>query len=177
MKQSEQNVSPMSNEGRNNYVIEHIREAFLCLLKEKSIDQITITELCDMAGVGRASFYRNYNSKDDIVKSHLNQIISEWIEEYDRKDNFPLSEQVRGLFTHFEKNIVFYKLLYDRNLIYLLKDVLLGIYGPKPEDNAISAYSKDFVAYTLYGWIEVWFQRGMHESAEELANMFSVNGL
>lgn len=57
MKQSEQNVSPMSNEGRNNYVIEHIREAFLCLLKEKSIDQITITEMCDMAGVGRASFY------------------------------------------------------------------------------------------------------------------------
>ena len=62
-------------------------------------------------------------------------------------------------------------------MIYLLKDVFLGIYGPKPEDNAISAYSKAFVAYTLYGWIEVWFQRGMHESAEELANMFSVNGL
>lgn len=37
MKQSEQNVSPMSNEGRNNYVIEHIREAFLCLLKENPL--------------------------------------------------------------------------------------------------------------------------------------------
>ena len=29
----------------------------------------------------------------------------------------------------------------------------------------------------LYGWIEVWFQRGMKESAEEMAEMLKAQGL
>ena len=33
-------------------------------------------------------------------------------------------------------------------------------------------YAKAFVAYSLYGWIEVWFQRGMQESAEEMQQLF-----
>ena len=28
-------------------------------------------------------------------------------------------------------------------------------------DFTIHSYARAYVAYTLYGWIEVWFQRGM----------------
>ena len=58
----------MSNEGRNAYVIEHINEALLGLLKEKSLNEISISEICETAGVGRMSFYRNYESKEDVIK-------------------------------------------------------------------------------------------------------------
>ena len=37
----------MSNEGRNAYVIEHINEALLGLLKEKSLNEISISEICE----------------------------------------------------------------------------------------------------------------------------------
>ena len=47
MKQNTQNVSPMSNEGRNAYVIEHLTDAMLELLKEKSINDISISELVE----------------------------------------------------------------------------------------------------------------------------------
>lgn len=66
----------------------------------------------------------------------------------------------------------FYGLLSERGLIYLLKNVLLEIYAPKPEQPAQAAYASAYVAYTLYGWIEVWFQRGMKETPEEMAAMF-----
>ena len=56
MKQNEKNVSPRSNEGRNTYVIEHITRALLELLKEKNLSDISISELCDKAEVGRVSF-------------------------------------------------------------------------------------------------------------------------
>ena len=36
MRQNEKSVSPMSNEGRNAYVIEHITGALLKLLREKT---------------------------------------------------------------------------------------------------------------------------------------------
>ena len=56
MIQKSKSVSPMSNEGRNAYVIEHINEALLGLLKEKSLNEISISEICETAGVGRMSF-------------------------------------------------------------------------------------------------------------------------
>ena len=177
MKQISKNVSPMSNEGRNAYVIEHLTEAALTLLREKPFHDISISELCDTAGVGRASFYRNFEDKEDILKRYINQLFSEWIREWKQNEEKPLSVSIRSLFAHFEKHRDFYELLNKRGLIFLLKDVIIGFCGPKPESSALEAYSSAYVAYTLYGWIEVWFQRGMKESAEEIAGLFQMQGL
>ena len=35
----------------------------------------------------------------------------------------------------------------------------------------------DYDKLTLYGWIDVWFQRGMKESSDELAALFKAQGL
>lgn len=177
MRQTKQNVSPMSNEGRNAYVIEHLKNALLKLLSEKSLNDISISELVETAEVGRASFYRNYEQKEDILKAHIDCLFREWTDEWQKNDGAPLSEQIRIMIAHFEKHRDFYKLLNERNLTYLLKDAVIGICGPKPEYEKVQAYASAFVAYTLYGWIDVWFQRGMRESADEMAEMFKTQGL
>ena len=59
MRQNPQSVSPMSNEGRNAYVIQHLTSAMLELLHDRPLSEISISELIEKAGVGRASFYRN----------------------------------------------------------------------------------------------------------------------
>lgn len=177
MRQKGDNVSPMSNEGRNAYVLKHLTEAFLLLFAEKPIEDISISELVDKAGVGRASFYRNYKCKEDILKVHINALFHEWMDECHKNSEMPLSEQVRTMISHFEKNRSFYQLLNERGLTYLLKDVIIGICGPKPEYEKTQAYATAFVAYTLYGWIDVWFQRGMKESADEIAELFKAQGL
>ena len=170
-------VSPMSNEGRNAYVIEHLTGALLEQLQSKQINEISISELCDEAGVGRASFYRNSASKEDIIRLHINRLFSELTDAQKQDDGKPLSVFIQSLFAHFEKHSDFYRLLNQRNLVYLLKDVIIGICGPKPEHQKSEAYAKAFVAYTLYGWVEVWFQRGMAESSEEMAGLFKMQGL
>ena len=177
MRQTPKNVSPMSNEGRNTYVIEHITDALLKLLRDKPIEDISISELCDLAMIGRASFYRNFESKEDILRRYINCIFKEWTDTFGNHENKPLSELLCSMFDHFEKYRDFYSLLNQRKLIYLLKDVIIGLCGPKAEHSKEEAYARAYVAYTLYGWIEVWFQRGMQESAEEIANMFKRQGL
>lgn len=177
MRHISENVSPMSNEGRNAYVIKHLTEAFLSLLAKKPIEDISISELVDTAEVGRASFYRNYERKEDILKVYLNTLFREWTDECWENSEMPLSEQVRTMISHFEKHRSFYQLLNERGLIYLLKDIIIGICGPKPEYEAAQAYATAFVAYTLYGWIDVWFQRGMVESSDEIAELFQAQGL
>lgn len=177
MRQIKGNVSPMSNEGRNAYVIGHITDALLKLLREKPIEAISISELCGLAGIGRASFYRNFNSREDILRSYIHELFQEWAAEVPPEESRPLSELLRSLFSHFEKHRHFYELLDRRGLTYLLKDVIIGLCGLRPDDSREEAYAKAYVAYTLYGWIEVWFQRGMRETAEEIAGMFKDRGL
>ncbi len=177
MTQNTRNVSPMSNEGRNAYVIEHITDAMLDLLAKKPINDISISELVDKAQVGRASFYRNYTYKEDILKMYLDKLFKKLQSEWDKDSNAPLSEQLKKIILHFEKNRSFYELLNQRGLIYLLKDTIISTMGLNPESEKSEAYIKAFATYALYGWIETWFQRGMKESADEIAELFKMFGL
>lgn len=167
----------MSNEGRNAYVVERLTEALVRLLEDKPLGEISVSELCEAAGVGRASFYRNFEDKEDILRSRLGVIFQEWVDEYEQRPDKPLSGHLRTLFTHFEKYRDLYALLDRRGLLGLLKDLVIGIFGPRPEHSQVEAYARAYVAYVLYGWIEVWFQRGMSESAEEIAGLFQSRGL
>ena len=67
MRQAQPSVSPMSNEARNSYVIGQITSALIGLLRTKTIEEVSISELCAAAGVGRASFYRNFESKGILI--------------------------------------------------------------------------------------------------------------
>ena len=168
MEQKPKNVSPFSNESRNAYVVEHLTDSMLALLKEKPLAEITISELCNMAGVGRTSFYRNYEEKEDIVRAYIKGLFHGWLDEYKSTPDRSVRETVRIVFTHFEANRDFYSLLNGRGLVWLLKDIILEMCGFNPDQEMRAAYSSAYVAFFLYGWIEVWFRRGMRDTAEEL---------
>ena len=177
MEQKVKNVSPFSNESRNAYVVEHLTSSMLALLEEKPIAEISISELCGMAGVGRTSFYRNYEDKEGIIKAYIEHLFQDWVDKWKTSPDLSVKETVQIVFSHFERYKDFYSLLNERKLTYLLKDVIIGICGPKSEHSKMEAYTRAYVAYTLYGWIEVWFERGMQESAEEIALLFKGQGL
>ena len=168
MEQKLKNVSPFSNERRNAYVVEHLTSSLLELLKEKPLAEITISELCGLAGVGRTSFYRNYEEKEDIIRAHIAHMFQDWVDEWKSTPTPPVKETVRIVFSHFEANREFYSLLNERGLVYLLKDIILDLCGFNPEQEIVAAYSSAYVAFFLYGWIEVWFRRGMMDTTEEL---------
>ncbi|MDO5400931.1 MAG: TetR/AcrR family transcriptional regulator [Eubacteriales bacterium] len=167
----------MSNKGRNAYVIEHITKAMLALLEEKTMEEISVSELVEKAQVGRASFYRNFTSREDVVKQCFDAHFTQWAGEPGMSSDEPLSQRLRLLISHFEQNRPFYELLNKRGLIFLFKDAIVSMVGLKPESSPAEAYSKAFAAYALYGWIETWFQRGMQDSADEIAALFQTAGL
>lgn len=177
MRQNAKTVSPMSNEGRNTYVIEHLTDSLLALLKEKPLAEISVSELCGSACVGRASFYRNFDSKEAILTAYISRLLSQWKSCCTEAENPPLSQVIGSLFQHFIQQKEFYRLLNSRHLVYLLKDAILSAFELKPELPKKEAYAKAYAAYALYGWIETWFQRGMKESAQEMRDLFREQGL
>lgn len=82
MEQKRKNVSPFSNEARNAYVIKHITDSVLKLLREKSLNEISVSEIVDDAAVGRTSFYRNFETKDAVVKKYISDLIDQWDRDY-----------------------------------------------------------------------------------------------
>ena len=45
-----------------------IQEALIRLLKNKPIDKIKVNELCEESGINRATFYRHYETLQDILR-------------------------------------------------------------------------------------------------------------
>lgn len=168
MEQNTQTVSPFSNTSRNTWVKEHLTSALLELLEQKPIAEISISELCEKAQVGRSSFYRNYQDKEDIVRQYLQKLTSQWAKRLKIQPGPSAREIIQALFSHFDSHRDLYGLLNRQGLIYLLKDIFLEIFGFNPQQELSAAYSSAYLAYFLYGWVEVWFARGMKDTPEEL---------
>ena len=177
MEQTKKNVSPLSNEARNAYVLEHITASVLKLLQEKDLNNISITEICDEAAIGRTSFYRNFTSKEDVVQKYIRDLLKEWEEAYDAEKTDSAARLYGNFFHHLKEHADFFFLLKERNLLHLFLETYMEINGAKPEDENMLAYTKAFIAYGTYGWIEEWISRGMQESAERMTEMLSSHGM
>ncbi len=49
-------------------------DAFMCLLSEKSFEEITVNELCASAGIRRATFYKHYSDKFSFLTSYTRSL-------------------------------------------------------------------------------------------------------
>lgn len=59
---------------RENTAKSSIKRAMLELLAEKDYNSISVSELAERAGVARMSFYRNFNSTDDVLEDIANDL-------------------------------------------------------------------------------------------------------
>lgn len=166
----------MDNAAKNTYVKKEITKAMLALLKEKEFKDISVSEITATAQVSRNSFYRNYTDRKAILREHILNLFGEWTADYDKGQTYSDDHLMACMFRHLSERREFYLLLSDRKLLYLLKDVLNGMIGPKPEYSNLGAYTAAFMYSGIFGWIEEWFARGMQESAEQMAALLQNRG-
>ncbi len=166
MRQTSKSVSPLSNEGRNTYVINHITDALIELMKKKPFHDISISELCDIAGVGRASFYRNFETKEAVLEKHLEEIWHDWAKDYESKNE--KSYFVESLLKCFYKYKAFNLLLYRHNLSNLIYEIVR--WGAKIEESEsnVESYIKSALAGYSFGLVDEWMRRGMLETPEQI---------
>ena len=142
----------MDNEERNSYVKNEITKALLELLKEKDLKDIKINEITTRAQVGRVSFYRNYQDKEDILKQYLERIIKEW----KLQDQMPFELIMKTLFEHLMAYQDFYTLLYQKDLFYLFRNTLKKLMVQDHQLSNPEAYAVAYMTYGIYGWIKEW---------------------
>lgn len=69
----------MKTDARVRYTRMRIREAFLACLAEKPMSKITVKELCDMAEINRATFYKHYADPFDLLDKLEEEALA-WLE-------------------------------------------------------------------------------------------------
>ena len=71
----------------NECVKESITIALLNLMRKKCFSDIKVTEIVKTAGVGRTSFYRNVEGKEDVLVKHMNRLYSDYFLTHKLPDN------------------------------------------------------------------------------------------
>ncbi len=164
----------MNNEQKNTYVKKQITAALLALLKEKPLSDISVSELTGKAEISRVSFYRNYQSKEDILKEESDRLIREWGKLYESNPESAPETLFPSLFDFYREHRDFYTTLYDAGMSSIMMETIIGTIQITPEMQNLDAYMRSFWAYGIYGWMLQWIKRGMKESGNELLMLFKL---
>lgn len=147
-------------------------ESCFDIMKEKKLCDITVAEISKKASVHRSTFYRNFDSKEDIVKAFLTCLFAEYLSilQYSKPKN--RQEYILLFFQNFYRYKTEMLLCYQNDLVSFLINMyeqkyLINIDNTETKLAAIYHYGG---VYKLLLW---WFDQGMRLSPEKLACMIN----
>lgn len=159
-------------QAESTFVRDCIMEALLRLMQAKPLAEISITELTRTAGVGRASFYRNFESRQDVLAYKLDLLLQEWGRGFEAQgDPAYFSE---SMFRHFYKYRVIYLLIYRQGLSSLIYESIRRACKLDEAPNQIERYVRSTMAGLTFGMVDEWMRCGMQESPDEILRLTKV---
>ena len=159
-----------------------IREAMLELLKNKSVQKISVRELCDAAGINRTTFYNHYDGTYEV----LAEIEEHFLAQLSAADTISNGED--GLERHIEALCLKLKQNADTALLLLINNAdpdfsskLLKTQGcSEIWQKAGSAYSEEeaelltkFVSGGAYAMVCGWLESGCRQSPKQVAALLT----
>ena len=159
-----------------------LRQSLIELMQRKSVNQISVKEICDLAGINRNTFYAHYSTPRDI----LTEIENEYYAEMNRIQESAIhSGDAAAL------------ILGIMNMLQQNREISILLYGSNSDNRAYDEYYRSAYARIMLAWIESgtkvqadhlkwlftflsgaidamirnWVKDGMRESPEILARL------
>lgn len=154
----------------NEVMRESIQISVLHLLKDNSIDKISITEICNKAGVSRNSFYRNYETKEMVILDYLEKTAADFSEIASSSD---IHEYYYDLFNHLYNHKDILLLLKKRNLLNLLYEVYIKYSKFTTIFQGRDEYTERYMVGGAFFVMLKWLENSMDKSPEEIADILT----
>ncbi len=151
------------------FLKECIADAILKLLEEKPLEKITVPEICEISGVGRATYFRYFKSKTEPIVYKLGKLWDKWADEHNVavRNKFD-AENGRTYFEYQLSKKDMTLLLYRRGLQMVYFESIYKRMSQQCGETPFECYSNSFYAYGLYGILDEWIKRGFHETPDEM---------
>ncbi len=162
----------------NMFVTDCITTALFDLLKNKPMEDITITEIINRAGVSRMGFYRNYTSKEDIIEKFIFKCFFETIDEIEQKRslNFNVPNIMQTTLEKFKQYADYTKILLDRNMDAIIHRCYemgaMYLANRQNKSSKIREYSVCMFIGEILSIELCWLRNGMKESPKQLAKIY-----
>ena len=150
-----------------------IRLALFECLKEKDINKITISSLCEKADINRSTFYKYYGSQYDVIKE-MEQEVIQLINE--QLNNQPKETSFIQLLQFLKSNKETIKIFFECNVDNEFPKQVLALDSINNQLEQVSQndpYIKNYILFGSLATIQQWIDAGCIESCEEIANIIN----
>ncbi|MBQ4267400.1 MAG: TetR/AcrR family transcriptional regulator [Clostridia bacterium] len=164
-------MANVSNEESKKFTKECVISALKSLLKEKTYKDITLTEIAEKAGVSRNAIYRNFETKDKILKKYLDEITYDFMLHVENLNISSHEEYVRILFYHLCSHKDIAKIIVDSGLSNILLESFMLMKGLYDVEHSIKDYYENFRIGGMFFIYLTWIENGCKESADKLVEI------
>lgn len=163
-----------------------LKEAVLSLMKSTEFNNITITNIVQLAELNRGTFYKHYETKEEIFDEIIEDVITDlkesYREPYKSIEVFEINKLAPSgikVFDHVEKYKEFYNLILHSNklagfqhkICHVLKELALKDLIDQKKDSSLDPeIQASYHAYAIFGMIVEWVNSGFKYSANFMAN-------
>lgn len=164
---------------------EALRTALLKMLQGKSLEHISISELCREAKVNRGTFYLHYESVEALFAQYFREITHDLDSAYMEPYRFAkelnlakLNPKTIRIFNHIDKYKAFYCIVFSPNVpmqyYYLLLDTIKTLMTRNESLDSIRAQNINEQLHTSYyanaiiGMMMQWCADGFKLTVEEM---------
>lgn len=148
----------------------YIAQSLFILMNHKALSDITIGEVTTKAGVNRATYYRHFESKLQIIQYYYAGILAEYAATLNGKEKVNLEEYLSGLFTHLMKYKKELLLIYQNDVSYLILETLKDLFFKTAIATSLETeLAIHYHTGGIYGVFLLWFSHDMKENPAQMS--------
>lgn len=169
----------MGIDARTRYTKMMIRESFIQLLKEQPVSKITVTKICEMAEINRATFYKYYEDAFDLLQKLEQELLEEILNSLSQFEPLSIRESFIQLLEHLKKRGEWFQIIGSshgdpqfasrilsvcyENASFLIQKFFPHLTGTQKK------WLYYFLAHGYGGLLGCWLDNGLQEPTEEIA--------
>lgn len=157
-----------------------LRDALIELMRKKNIGEITIRELCEKADVNRSTFYKHFDTVNDLYSEILNEVIQNifaLIEAPKEDTGLYNHKDIERVLRYIEENRdIFLVLLSDASNISIGETLInkTDRYIDRESMSEFRRYYLQFVAAGMTSIVWMWLNEDNPVSAHDLSVLISM---
>ncbi|WP_405175281.1 TetR/AcrR family transcriptional regulator [Paenibacillus sp. FSL H8-0261] len=173
-----------------------LKNALILLMEKKNFRTITITDIVTLADLNRGTFYKHYQTKEELLNELIDDVLEDLVKAYKdpylHTDKFMLSELTTSsikIFEHVVSYSNFYTIIVNSNVLPGFQNKICDILKELTKQDLVAVNNTNnninielfssYTAYALFGLIMEWVKGGFkytaNHMAEQLIQILSFN--